>query len=326
MMGIAIRESGPEREGGVDVRHLGSAAGWLPSVVLAVVARLARRTWLVGILLLAPATADAENVANCGKLGHRPCEQCLDSQTVYFPFNFCCIPESTSCRKMQYSCNDGHDLDRFGRCTLANLTVDQAVAAGCRSQASAQAILDDALKAPDLGSITRPQIEAFRVSGDSMTTLQVTDPETWGYRATDFPEEIQSMQNGKILSKGRRRAAKSPDEADFWATHGPSLPFGAASSLSQAFQMIATADSNKPMSQYASVALAYDVASRFGSTVYKFQMAPNSAILGLRNCTPGSGEDQIQVESGTPIKNLQRFYGPTGYWETYNGTSWVRTP
>lgn len=280
---------------------------------------------LLGLLALAP-PADADDPATCGTLGNPPCAHCVDSQTVYFPFNFCCIPESTACRKAEYHCNDGHQVDRFGNCTLPALTVAQAVAAGCRSRESAQAIVDDALKTPKLGSITRPQIQAFSVRGDWMTTLQVTDPETWGYRATDFAEEIQSMEAGKILSKGRRRAAKASDPAGFWASNGPSLPFGTASSLSQTFQMIATTDSNKPFSQYASVALTYEVASGFGNTVYRFQMAPNSAVLGLRDCATGPGEDQFQVESGTPIRNLQRFSKLTGYWETYDGTRWVRSP
>jgi hypothetical protein len=309
------------------VNHLRSTAGLLPRAVREVLALLARRTWSAAfILLVSSAAASAENSADCGKLGYPPCEQCVDSQTVYFPFNFCCIPLASSCSEKEARCNDGHDLDRFGLCTLPKLTVGQAVAAGCRSKESVQAILDDALKVPNLGSITRPQIEAFRFFGDSITLLQVTDPETWGYRATDFPEEIKSLENGVLLSKGRRLAAKSSDEADFWARHGPSLPFRTANSLSQTFQMIATADSNKPMSQYASVALVYDVARRFGNTVYKFQMAPNSAILGLQNCTVGPGEDQVQVESGTPIKNLQRYSTLTNYWETYDGTKWVRTP
>lgn len=299
--------------------------------VLRMAAAITRRSChlavvLAVVTLLAPVAADADNAADCGNLGQRPCEECAISQTVYWPFNFCCVPVKTVCQSALYQCHGNYHSDRFGNCTKPKLTVDQAVAAGCRTQESVQAIVDQALQTPNLGTITEPQIKAFSVRGDWMTTLQVTDPDTWGYRATDFPEEIASLESGTILSKGRRRAAKASDPADFWASHGPSLAFGTASSLSQAFQMIATADSNKPLSQYASVALTYDVASGFGTTVYKFQMAPNSAVLGLRNCRPGSGEDQFQVESGTPIRSLQRFSKTTGYWETYNGTAWVRSP
>jgi hypothetical protein len=71
--------------------------------------------------------------------------------------------------------------------------------------------------------------------------------------------------------------------------------------------------------------LDYKVASAFGNTVYKFQMAPNSAVLGLRNCSlSGGGETQIQVPGGTPITNLHRFEKSKGYWEVYKNGSWRR--
>ncbi|SOC26046.1 hypothetical protein [Thalassospira xiamenensis] len=266
----------------------------------------------------APSSAEA-----CGKLGQPACVTCVDKVTVYFPFNFCCIPEASSCRKTAYTCNAGYVRDGMGICTKTSLTAEEAVKAGCRTSRSAQLILDDAKKTGDLGTITSSQVSAFRPTDKWMTTLEVTDPNTWGYRATDFPDEIKSLEGGKTLSKAERREKKVTDKSAFWRQNGPKIDYGTKSSILNSFQMIATSDSSKPMSQFSSVALDYEVASGFGGTVYKFQMNPSSPVLGLRDCSlSGGGETQFQVKGGTPIKNLHRFVNSKNKWEIYKNGKW----
>lgn len=261
----------------------------------------------------------------CGNLGEPACKKCVEKVTVYFPFNFCCIPEASSCEKVSYSCNLGYQIDAFGHCTKPNISVVEAVEAGCQSEQKAQDILTEALKTKNLGTTTRTKISEFSPSADWMTTLLVTAPDTWGYRATGFPAEITSMENGELLSKAQRRVAKKKNPQAFWQTNGPELRAFKSTDLTQSLQMIATSTSDQPASQFLSVALDYDVASGFGDTVYKFKMSPKSPVLGLRDCDLSKGgEVQIQVQGGTPITNLQRFQKSKGYWEKYKDSRWSR--
>ena len=55
------------------------------------------------------------SAASCGGLQKPPCSVCTNSVTVYWPFNFCCIPEYTTCEAYQSRCDGGY-RNRVGQC------------------------------------------------------------------------------------------------------------------------------------------------------------------------------------------------------------------
>lgn len=276
------------------------------------------------LLTILPLSANAQNSASCGGLGEPSCQTCLKPATTFFPYGFCCLAVPTGCEQTKYSCDAGYEGDRFGNCTAPNLTAAMAISAGCRTDASVQAIIDETLKTATLGDVTKQQIDLFRPRDGWMTTLLVTDPNTWGYRGLKNPTEIESMQAGKLQSKAERRVAKRGPA--IWDVSGPEIPYGTANSTSLTLQMIALSSSDTPVSQFLSIALDYKVASEFTSEyVYRFQMTPNSPILGLRGCTiAAGGENQYQVPGKTPITNLARRHVTNSYWELYTDGKWVK--
>ncbi len=58
----------------------------------------------------------------CGGLLQLPCSVCTKSITVYFPFNFCCIPIKTSCTEYQSQCHSGYYGNREGVCWPSSWT------------------------------------------------------------------------------------------------------------------------------------------------------------------------------------------------------------
>lgn len=286
----------------------------------------------------ASVTASKRDLTNdsCGGMGQKPCNVsvCTASITHYFPFGFCCIPTVSDCTATAYQskCKNGYVGDAFGHCTLrSGVTVNQAVSAGCRTADEVNAVITNALNNRYLGSKTRDKITQFGKRDNWMTKLDVTDPNTWGYRALTIIGEDKVIVTGKLYSKALRRLSKkSKDkEKEFWADNGPQINRPEQrSDVALTLQMLATSSSDEPPSQFLSVALSYDVASQFGfdndNIVYKFQMTPNSPVLGMTNCQLNKGEVQIQVPGNTPIRNLQRFNKKKGYWEKYQNGQWVR--
>jgi len=164
---------------------------------------------------------------SCGGMGQKPCNVCTKSITVYFPFNLCCIPMHTDCITYRFGCNSGYVGDAFDNCTLrSGVTVDQAISAGCRTADEANAVITKALNGK-LGSITKREVNKYRDAGsrpnDWMTKLDVTDQNTWGYRALTIPGEDTVIVNGKLYSKALHRSSKSKDKVGFWADNGPQI-------------------------------------------------------------------------------------------------------
>lgn len=206
------------------------------------------------------------------------------------------------------------------------VTVAEAISKGCASSADLGGIIMKALAAPELGTTTQVQLQALEAAistgnkDEWMTVHKVTDPNTWLYRATDSPKEARSLEGGKLMSKALRQTKGKKVPPGFWETNGPRLqPRQRNTSLWTALQVQATVDSSAPISQFSSVAIDYEVASRFGHTIYSFQANPDGPVLGLQNCATG-GETQFQIKGGTPIRNLERFVRTLGYWETYDAT------
>lgn len=205
------------------------------------------------------------------------------------------------------------------------VTVDQAVAGGCRTQSDVSSIVQSTLTRGDLGTTTRTKLSAFNPGGDWATKAWVTDPDTWGFRAATIPGEEDKLTAGNLTSKALRRISRlsGPDVISFWRANGPQVAPSQRDSLTLSLQMLATSSSDEPPSQFVSVALDYAVASGFGNIVYRFQLNPQSPVLGLRACQKG-GEVQIQPPGGTPIRRLARFDRTKGYWERYEAGVWIR--
>lgn len=48
--------------------------------------------------------------SDTGGLNQPPIEKCIESTTVYWPANFCCIPEYTACERSRYYCHSGLEI------------------------------------------------------------------------------------------------------------------------------------------------------------------------------------------------------------------------
>ena len=288
------------------------------------------------LLMLLPASAWA-----CGDDGESPCGgDCQWVMKGYCPF---CIPW---CNRDRTFCKAGYaeqievsliitgEIVQYPVCrrtsTLpppAPVTVDQALANGCRTPADITDIVNTALSHSNLGTNTRTKLTMFRGTDQWVTRSDVTDPNTWGYRAATIIQEEAKLMEGRLTTKAERRVGQyppgSPDIDEFWSLNGPRLDPAARDSTSLALQMLATSSSDNPPSQFASVALDYSVAAAFGNIVYRFQLDPQSPVLGLRDCQ-NRGEVQIQPAGGTPIRNLQRFDIRKRYWERLQSGQWVR--
>ncbi len=227
------------------------------------------------------------------------------------------------------SCSDagfGFDPVPFARktCAVFTTTVQSAIRSGCRTKANIDALVTQTLSRPDLGEMTRAKLTEFSRRGDWATFAVVTDSDTWGYRAATILGEVNKLKQGRLTSKSARQLSRwSGPVAEFWASYGPDMSAPQHDATSLSLQMLATSSSDEPPSQFVSVALDYSVASGFGDPVYRFQLNPQSPVLGLSNCQK-VGEVQIQPPGGTPIRNLQRFDRTKGYWEKYQAGVWVQ--
>jgi hypothetical protein len=304
---------------------------------------MSRRLVVLAILIAAAVSSPAWG---CGGDGQPPCGgECDWYVAGTCPF---CIPW---CSRRQLFCNSDEqlgpgDLDKGPVChrihqplpfpVLPPLTfsVNAALRDGCFSREALQSIRDATLQRTNLGTITRRKLEDYTPRDQWATRFYVTDPNTPAYRAPTIPNEDMSLTSGHLISKAQNKVSKlSPDQVSgFWARNGPLLGPTAPPDLKLelALRMLATSSSDEPPSQFVSVALDFRVAEGFGNDViYKFYLAPDSPILGLRQCdrTKG-GELQFQVPGGTPIHLLQRYHRPKnrqeGYWEKWESGAWAR--
>lgn len=173
---------------------------------------------------------------------------------------------------------------------------------------------------PNLGTITR---EAMYDIPRDANVGQFYNQEVYLYRATSYTKEIEHM----IASK--KTLAKAYFRTPNWASIGPQVADSNRSQLSLPFQLMAIASSDKPKSQFTSTALTFDVAKTFAqgdSYVYAFKVTPRSNIFGIANCDVEvlTGELQMQIPNGTPIKSLRRKKASGGDWE-YKNKMWVKS-
>ncbi len=200
----------------------------------------------------------------------------------------------------------------FFNVSHADVTVDDAVRGGCLTAEEVRAKITSTLGKQNLGSKTKDKLLEFQGSSGirdgSVTRSYVTHPETWGYRSLTIPKEEEVIVTGKLYSKALHQLQKMKEkEGEFWTENGPQIDPSAQSDEALTLRMLATSSSDIPPSQFLSVALTQEVARRFGTGtyVYRFQMNPNSPVLGMENCQLDKGEVQIQVPGNTPIRNLQ---------------------
>jgi hypothetical protein len=279
-----------------------------------------------------PPDRHAHPQSACGQAGLEPCET-HDCVTVYFPFNFCCIAEATSCSSQAVAqCNDGFYQDSFGHCAPANATLSQVIQAGCRTTGEIQTAYNDLKNNVPLGTVTSTELGKFSPASKSewVTTLDVTNSKTCAFRAIASSKEKNALQAGYTISKAQVKvngyAGNTNQIQDFWTSNGPQIsPAANRSQSALALQMLATQSSAQPLSQYSSVALDYQTAASFGDNVYAFYVNPHSPVLGLQSCTL-KGEMQYQIPSGTPISSLHRNLNGNG-WEKYDSSTqtWVKT-
>ncbi|WP_163995466.1 hypothetical protein [Pyxidicoccus caerfyrddinensis] len=293
---------------------------------------------LIGLLSLMVLALLPANAWACGDDGQSPCGgSCNWIAKGYCPF---CIPW---CSRDPHFCHAGNQLKteyaflwltgevvetQVCRATATPppqvVTVNQALAAGCRGKADIDTLVSQTLARSDLGTTTRTKLSSFSGGDGWATRVDVTDPDTWGYRAATIGGEEAKLTAGQLTSKSERRLSRwTGTPAEFWASYGPQVNTSQRDATSLSLQMLATSSSDEPPSQFVSVALDYAVASGFGNVVYRFQLNPQSPLLGLRDCKM-AGEVQIQPPGGTPIRNLQRFDKTKGYWEKYQAGVWVK--
>lgn len=223
----------------------------------------------------------------------------------------------------------------------SGVSVEQALANGCRDSRSLHTIVGEALKNPLIGTTTKNKLSNITSIRNNWVTFDyVTDHNTWGFRGPTISGEVKTMmEEGELLYKARRFSR----DINFWLTDGPQvLPRPISkddmtwhNNMSLSLQILATSSSDEPKSQFVSVALEESVAESFVSSsakgdnraVYKFQMNPQSPIFGMQECDVKKGEVQFQVPGGTPIRNLQRKKllngGKWSSWEKYENKSWI---
>ncbi len=296
----------------------------------------------VAALLFLLLTLLPSYAAACGEDGERPCGgDCEWIVKGICPFCIpWCVRNPTSCHagnaeRTEYAfLLTGEVVEtRICRRTStpppATVTVSQALASGCRSLGEVSQLLDTTLNRNDLGTATRSRLSTFPVRAEWVTRSDVTDPNTWGYRSPTIAGEMGSLLAGRLTSKAEQRISAyppaSPDAVDFWNRYGPQVDPASRDATSLSLQMIATATSYDPPSQFVSVALSAEVAERFGNGtyVYKFQFNPRSPVLGLRECQLEGGEVQLQPPAGTLIRNLRRLNIVNGQWERLQGGHWL---
>ncbi len=285
-----------------------------------------------------PPSRHAHAQSTCGLSGDQPCvtSKCDHTLTVYFPFNFCCIPEYSTCtaRHNVSQCLVGESIDQFGHCTPGNVVYNQALTAGCRSNQEVQEAFTHLSNDPNIGSITREWLNKYKDSDRSqwVTTLDVNNSKTCAFRAIASSREGKSLQNGFTYSKAQDKVdyTYKGDQAaidSFWGEVGPQLtPNDIRSEEALALQMLSLQSSSTPTSQFSSVSTEFKE-HYWGDRVYGFYVNPNSPIIGLKNCEAekDNNEVQYQIPSGSPITSLHRKLAGKE-WEKYKkGTKqWVK--
>jgi hypothetical protein len=269
----------------------------------------------------------------CGYQGQPPCSVSACSREMYIPF-FSWFSENATV------CVEHHDISQctgdamptpFGYCASKVVSVKDAVSAGCRSSSTVVSIANSALAA-QLGSSTSTALSTWKANNQNrsgwITRLDVTDPETLVYRATDRPAEATTFQQGLLISKAEAALRKLKGDQTpewFWDRNGPALSLpGQRDNVALSLQMLATSSSDEPRSQFLSVALDFNTARAFGEVVYAFRLNPRSPILGMNNCMlSGGGEIQMQVPGNAPIHDLRKY--SDGNWYALVNGRWVET-
>lgn len=210
----------------------------------------------------------------------------------------------------------------------SSVTIQQAIRDGCYSAGQLRALFDAATFS---GRITKSQIDLYFYNGtfpdNSVTKMRVNAP-TWVYRGYGEKDadnwHVRKLKQGILYSKAQNRVDQGKMD---WNDNGPQLSFPSGLTGRNptviAMRLLAIQSSDKPTSQFNSVALDYDVAKSFGNIVYAFLVQPDSEILGLRDCRLG-GEDQLQIAGGTTISKLHRRV-QGGLWMKYDAqtNSWI---
>lgn len=303
----------------------------------------------------------ANPLSACGTPGAPPCRESTCAREMYIPVASWFSNNATMCIEHENvdMCNGGYMLPSNGGyqdpdypyfvapydvkqstwsvhegvCTPPVVTVQDALAAGCRPESSIAAIMTSAASAPNLGSDTKKKLSDWQdghsATSGWMTTLDVTDPETALYRATTRAEEDAAFLSGNLVSKAQMALKKlKPSQTPewFWGKNGPELTDPTIRNDSAlAFQVLALSTSDSPRSQFLSVALDFQTAASFGNIVYAFRANPNSPILGMKSCSLGSGEVQFQVPP-EPITHVRKYVKSEDAWYAPVNGAWVKQP
>ncbi|BAZ33642.1 hypothetical protein NIES4074_61560 (plasmid) [Cylindrospermum sp. NIES-4074] len=169
--------------------------------------------------------------------------------------------------------------------------------------------------------------------GIRLITIHKVTKLTWVYRGLTIPGELKYLQTGYTYSKALRILSQPENpryKYEVWKDIGPNIALfdNPDDTRYNALRILAIRNSDKPASQFSSVALEETLAKSFGDILVAFQVIPNSPVLGLNECVhklpngkPPGGEIQLQIAGNTPIKNLKKKNGNT--WETWDSSSGV---
>lgn len=230
-------------------------------------------------------------------------------------------------------CNSGlHYNSSIDRCIP--ISKKEVLKCGCKGVAYSEEIVELYSEDDRISDILAEKVS--NASTSNMTTFKVTE-ETTVYRATNLKWDIEALKKGYLKSRYQHRLSKQKtddDIKDFIDRNGPDLiklkkEFRSEEDFDQlqrVYMLMAITSSSQPASQFTSVALNYEVAKGFayGDWVFRFDVVPNSPILGLHDCSlESSNEGQFQIIGGTPIKNLARknINDKLGEWEYYHADS-----
>jgi len=187
------------------------------------------------------------------------------------------------------------------------------------------------LKRPDIGSVTSSSARRVKVNNiASLHSRFRVRTLMWGFRTVTGPNEVESLCNGRLLSKAQALLQKDPNNETrtkiFWLVNGPDVS-GLGEAELDALRFLAIQSSDVPKSQFVSVALDLPTAHTFGDPVYAFKVQPLSPVFGLRRSDCSAlGEIQFQVLGGTPITDLWRYFYKSGQWESFDMSArrWFR--
>lgn len=215
-----------------------------------------------------------------------------------------------------------------GRPKQISVSISEALFHGCNTESEVIDIVRRAqlLMAPgSRSSETAQKVLDMVPDGDWMTTLDITEKITV-YRGTTLHWDIDAMERGYLKSKAMVQLESAESPSAFWSKVGPQITDQSPKYLKHAFQVMACNNSYSPPSQFVSIALTFDVALRFARSgyVYRFDVVPNSPILGMKGCSVNKGEVQYQIQGNTPITKLARSRNNIT-WEDYDfeNKKWV---